>query len=301
MVKCMKNNTGYIIAILFLGFFLLTIPLNIKESRASNTNLNADSINKEQEDKVDEDKNNSEEKKSENQEFSDNDNNLPNNDESPLQDHSQNESQEQSNKNKETKKYVALTFDDGPSGFTKDIVNLLKQYNYNATFFVLGSKLNLDYKEILKESLNNGNEIGIHGYSHKSFTHLKPEALEEEITKSKKYVYNLTGFTPSFVRPPYGNINNNIRKLGYGPYILWNNDTLDWKLRDAKKIYDRFINNVAENNIILMHDTYLTTYKALELILPYLKENNYEVVTVSELFQKNGKTLENTKSYRYAT
>ena len=47
--------------------------------------------------------------------------------------------------------------------------------------------------------------------------------------------------------------------------------------------------------------TYLTTYKALELILPYLKENNYEVVTVSTLFSKNGKTLENNKSYRYAT
>ena len=295
MVKCMKNNTGYTIAILLLGFFLLTVPLNIKESRASNTNLNADSINKKQEDGKDEDKNNSEDKRYENQEFSDSDSNLQDDNESSLQD------QLQSNKNKESKKYVALTFDDGPSGFTKDIVNLLKQYNYNATFFVLGSKLNLDYKDILKESLNNGNEIGIHGYSHKSFTRLKPATFEEEITKSKKYVYNLTGFTPSLVRPPYGNINNNIRKLGYGPYILWNNDTLDWKLRDAQKIYDRFINNVAENNIILMHDTYLTTYKALELILPYLKENNYEVVTVNELFQKNGKTLENTKSYRYAT
>ena len=124
--------------------------------------------------------------------------------------------------------------------------------------------------------------------------------LEDEINKSKKYVYNLTGYTPILVRPPYGNINNHIRKSGYGPYILWNNDTLDWKLRDAKKIYNRLANSIEENNIILMHDTYLTTYKALELILPYLKENNYKVVTVSKLFAINGKTLENTKSYRYA-
>ena len=124
--------------------------------------------------------------------------------------------------------------------------------------------------------------------------------LEDEINKSKKYVYNLTGYTPILVRPPYGNINNSIRKFGYGPYILWNNDTLDWKLRDAKKIYNRLTNSIEENNIILMHDTYLTTYKALELILPYLKENNYKVVTVSKLFAINGKTLESTKSYRYA-
>ena len=65
----MKNNTGYTIAILFLGLFLLTVPLNIKESRASNTNLNADGINKKQEDGIDEDKNNSEDKKYENQDF----------------------------------------------------------------------------------------------------------------------------------------------------------------------------------------------------------------------------------------
>ena len=292
-MKFMKNNTGYILICLFLGLLLIAIPLNIRESRAYNTNYDLDSINtdiklSDKEDKIIDDKDDKNNKDNENslntdiQKEGNNDNKLNNSDEAKM-------------------KYVALTFDDGPSGFTKEIVDLLKKYEYNATFFVLGNKLNVDYKDILKESINNGNEIGIHGFSHKSFTRLKTEVLEEEITKSKKYVYNLTRYTPTLVRPPYGNINNNIRNLKLGPYILWNNDTLDWKLRDAKKIYERLINSIEENNIILMHDTYLTTYKALELILPYLKENNYKVVTVSTLFSKNGKTLENNKSYRYAT
>lgn len=286
----MKNNTGYILICLFLGLLLIVIPLNIRESRVYNTNFDLDSINTDikvddKDNNITDDKENKDSEKSLNTDMTgeENSNNKPN------------------NSDEIKKKYVALTFDDGPSGFTKEIIDLLKKYEYNATFFVLGNKLNVDYTDILKESINNGNEIGIHGFSHKSFTRLKTEALEEEITKSKKYVYNLTKYMPNLVRPPYGNINNNIRNLNLGPYILWNNDTLDWKLRDAKKIYERLINSIEENNIILMHDTYLTTYKALELILPYLKENNYEVVTVSTLFSKNGKTLENNKSYRYAT
>ena len=285
----MKNNTGYILICLFLGLLLIVIPLNIRESRAYNTNYDLDSINTDiklddKDNNITDDKENKDNEKSLNTDITgeENSDNKPN------------------NSDEIKKKYVALTFDDGPSRFTKEIIDLLKKYEYNATFFVLGNKLNVDYKDILKESINNGNEIGVHGFSHKSFTRLKTEALEEEITKSKKYVYNLTKYMPNLVRPPYGNINNNIRNLNLGPYILWNNDTLDWKLRDAKKIYERLINSIEENNIILMHDTYLTTYKALELILPYLKENNYEVVTVSTLFSKNGKTLENNKSYRYA-
>lgn len=286
----MKNNTGYILICLFLGLLLIVIPLNIRESRAYNTNYDLDSINTDikvddKDNNITDDKNNKDNEKSLNTD-------------TPKEENSDNKP---NNSNEIKKKYVALTFDDGPSGFTKEIIDLLKKYEYNATFFVLGNKLNVDYKDILKESINNGNEIGVHGFSHKSFTRLKTEALEEEITKSKKYVYNLTEYMPNLVRPPYGNINNSIRNLNLGPYILWNNDTLDWKLRDAKKIYERLINSIEENNIILMHDTYLTTYKALELILPYLKENNYEVVTVSTLFSKSGKTLENNKSYRYAT
>lgn len=298
----MKNNMGYTIIFLFLGLFLLTIPLNIQESKASNTNYDLDSI-----------KNNEDNLNNKSADDNDTKNNINSSDNAATNDKDssknkdsktatpfENDSQK-SESNDVPKKYVALTFDDGPSIYTKKIVSLLKKYNYNATFFILGNKLNIDYKEILQESLKNGNEIGIHGFSHKSFTRLKMAELEEEITKSKKYVYNLTGYTPTLVRPPYGNINNSIRTLNLGPYILWNNDTLDWKLRDAQKIYNRLITSLAENNIILMHDTYLTTYKALELILPYLKENNYEVVTVSALFTKNGKTLESNKSYRYAT
>jgi len=196
-------------------------------------------------------------------------------------------------------KYIALTFDDGPSKYTNDIIDLLDKYDYNATFFMIGSNLNIDYKDTLEKLIKNGNEIGVHGYSHKSFTLLKDKDIEVEINKTKKYIYNLTEYMPILVRPPYGNINDKIKSLGYGPYILWNNDTLDWKYKNSKIIYNNFIKSIKNNDIVLMHDSYLTTYKALESIFKYLKDNNYKVVTVSKLASINDTVLESNKSYRY--
>ena len=69
---------------------------------------------------------------------------------------------------------------------------------------------------------------------------------------------------------------------------MWNNDTLDWKLRDAKKIYERLINNIEENNIILMHDIYDATADAAVVLIPELTARGYQLVTVSELAAARG-------------
>ena len=275
----MKNLLSYSLILIFIGIIVFLNPVKISEQSVThNQNLGIDATSRDnitnQEDNLESDK--------------------------ALDENSDTKDNESDNKEeKKPLKYVALTFDDGPSGYTEEIVDLLKKYDYNATFFVLGNKLNLDYKETLKKSIENGNEIGVHGYSHRSFTRMKKETIEEEITKTKKYVKNLTGYEPSLVRPPYGNITKTIKNYNLGPYILWNNDTLDWKLRDANKISERLINSIEDKSIILMHDTYLSTFKALEIILPYLKENNYVVTTVSKIYELNGITLESNKSYRY--
>lgn len=276
----MKNLLSYSLVLIFIGIIVFLNPIKISEQSVThNQNLGIDTTSRE--DKITNEENNS--KKNE-----------------VLDENNDIDDKEKDNiKEKKPLKYVALTFDDGPSSFTEEIIDLLQKYNYNATFFVLGNKLNLNYKDILKKSIKNGNEIGVHGYSHRSFTKMRQATMEEEITKTKKYIKNLTGYESTLVRPPYGNITKTIKNYNLGPYILWNNDTLDWKLRDANKISSRLINSVEDKSIILMHDTYLTTFKALEIILPYLKENNYVVTTVSKIYELNGITLENNKSYRY--
>ncbi len=276
----MKNLLSYSLVLIFIGIIVFLNPVKISEQSVThNQNLGIDTTSRE-------DKITNEEDNSKRNEILDENNDIDDKEKDNI-------------KEKKPLKYVALTFDDGPSSFTEEIIDLLQKYNYNATFFVLGNKLNLNYKDILKKSIKNGNEIGVHGYSHRSFTKMRQATMEEEITKTKKYIKNLTGYESTLVRPPYGNITKTIKNYNLGPYILWNNDTLDWKLRDANKISSRLINSIEDKSIILMHDTYLTTFKALEIILPYLKENNYVVTTVSKIYELNGITLENNKSYRY--
>ena len=276
----MKNLLSYSLVLIFIGIIVFLNPIKISEQSVThNQNLGIDTTSRE--DKITNVEDNSKEN-----EILDENNDVDDKEKDNI-------------KEKKPLKYVALTFDDGPSSFTEEIIDLLQKYNYNATFFVLGNKLNLNYKDILKKSIKNGNEIGVHGYSHRSFTKMRQATMEEEITKTKKYIKNLTGYESTLVRPPYGNITKTIKNYNLGPYILWNNDTLDWKLRDANKISSRLINSIEDKSIILMHDTYLTTFKALEIILPYLKENNYVVTTVSKIYELNGITLENNKSYRY--
>lgn len=276
----MKNLLSYSLVLIFIGIIVFLNPIKISEQSVThNQNLGIDTTSRE--DKIINEEDNSKEN-----EILDENNDIDDKEKDNI-------------KEKKPLKYVALTFDDGPSSFTEEIIDLLQKYDYNATFFVLGNKLNLNYKDILKKSIKNGNEIGVHGYSHRSFTKMRQATMEEEITKTKKYIKNLTGYESTLVRPPYGNITKTIKNYNLGPYILWNNDTLDWKLRDANKISSRLINSIEDKSIILMHDTYLTTFKALEIILPYLKENNYVVTTVSKIYELNGITLENNKSYRY--
>lgn len=276
----MKNLLSYSLVLIFIGIIVFLNPIKISEQSVThNQNLGIDTTSRE--DKIINEEDNSKRNK-----ILDENNDIDDKGKDNI-------------KEKKPLKYVALTFDDGPSSFTEEIIDLLQKYDYNATFFVLGNKLNLNYKDILKKSIKNGNEIGVHGYSHRSFTKMRQATMEEEITKTKKYIKNLTGYESTLVRPPYGNITKTIKNYNLGPYILWNNDTLDWKLRDANKISSRLINSIEDKSIILMHDTYLTTFKALEIILPYLKENNYVVTTVSKIYELNGITLENNKSYRY--
>ena len=111
-----------------------------------------------------------------------------------------------------SKKFIALTFDDGPSIYTKKIIDILKKNNCNATFFVLGNKVEI-YQDVLKESLKNGNEIGNHSYSHKWLIKLNKNELEKQIYKTQEIIKKTTGYTPTLLRPTYGSVNNNIKKL----------------------------------------------------------------------------------------
>lgn len=184
------------------------------------------------------------------------------------------------------KPIIALTFDDGPSKYTKQIVDLLKKYNCNATFFVLGNKVKI-YKDTIKESISNGNEIGNHSYNHKWLSRLKSDDIKKQINKTQDILKKEVNYTPILLRPTYGSVNKKIRNNTNLEIVLWNVDTLDWKIKSSKKIADRSLLQIKDRSIILMHDTHERTYEALKIMIPKLIAEGYQFVTISELNKIN--------------
>lgn len=179
------------------------------------------------------------------------------------------------------KKYVALTFDDGPSIYTKEIIDTLKKYEVNATFFILGNKVK-PYQELLNESLSNGNIIGNHSYNHKWLIKLNENELNNQIKKTNEEIKLYTGFTPTLLRPTYGSINNKVKHLNMD-IVLWTIDTMDWKYRNVSTIVSRATKNLKDGDIILMHDIYKTSAAAVDKIIVEIKKQGFEIVTIPEL------------------
>ena len=181
------------------------------------------------------------------------------------------------------KPMIAFTFDDGPNYNTSKVIDIFNKYNVKATFFLLGSNIK-GHEDIVKKMNSSGMEIGNHTYSHRLLTRLKKEEIKEEFEKTNKLVFEIISKYPSLTRPSYGSTSSTIRSVIETPIIIWDIDTLDWKYHNSKRIYNKVIDKVRDGDIILMHDIYSATSNSLEMIIPKLLDEGYQLVTVSELF-----------------
>ena len=179
-------------------------------------------------------------------------------------------------------KVVAITFDDGPSKYTNEIIDLLNAYESNATFFVLGNKAEI-YSDTIKKMVSYGNEIGNHSYNHKWLTKLSIEEFKLQIDKTQEIIHNITGIYPKYLRPTYGSLNSKIKNNTTLDIILWNVDSLDWKIKSSSKIVERVLKDVEDLDIILFHDIHARTLETIKIIIPKLIEEGYQLVTISEL------------------
>ncbi|MDR1262175.1 MAG: polysaccharide deacetylase family protein [Oscillospiraceae bacterium] len=189
---------------------------------------------------------------------------------------------------------VALTFDDGPSVYTKRILDTLERYGAKATFCVLGSRVN-NYASTIERANRMGCEIIGHSWSHKSLTSLPLAEIENDISRTASVIKRVTGTAPKLFRPPYGSVNNDVRLAARrqgAAIIMWSVDTLDWSSRNADRVYNAIMSEVKNGSIILCHDMYATTADAVSLAVPELIRRGYQLVTVSELlrFDENGVT-----------
>lgn len=195
------------------------------------------------------------------------------------------------------KKMIAITFDDGPHKTnTQEILNILSKYNAKATFFMLGQNVN-NYPNVVKAVSDYGHEIGIHTWSHPELTKLSGDQIANEINNTAQAIKNITGIEPWLVRPPYGSLNATVKSSVPNPFILWNIDSLDWKSRDKEKIVPLVLNDVQDGDIILLHDIHATTVPAVEEIVKYLYENDYQIITVSQMLEAKGYDTTKTRVF----
>lgn len=189
------------------------------------------------------------------------------------------------------KKWIALTFDDGPNAkITKDVLHVLQQYQVKATFFCLGYKVKR-YPEIAQLIVSQGHEIANHTYSHPSLNQISNRELDKEIKMTQKVIFQTTGIFAHLFRPPEGIYNDQILKVAKKNQLQsvmwsWDQDTKDWSRNRMKStIVKKVLKNASNGDIILFHDSQKKTVQALKEILPELKKQGYQFVTVTQLLQ----------------
>ena len=189
-------------------------------------------------------------------------------------------------------KYIALTFDDGPSGYTPDILGILASKGAKATFFNLGSS-EARYASYAKQLVDGGHELASHTNAHQYLPDLDAPSLRAEITSAADAIESAAGVRPQMMRAPYGAFTaNDWARAGdlISCNVLWNIDTLDWKRPGAAAITSMVLDNAFNGAIVLMHDgggNRAQDVEALPGIIDGLRGAGYELVTVSELMDKD--------------
>ncbi|GGW60682.1 peptidoglycan/xylan/chitin deacetylase (PgdA/CDA1 family) [Winogradskyella epiphytica] len=188
---------------------------------------------------------------------------------------------------------VAITFDDGPATHTTLLLDILKEHDVKATFFVLGKSAKVQNNTLLR-AFKEGHQIGNHSWDHKDLKKLSEDEIINQINKTNEVISTTIGEDIHVMRPPYGSFNDVVKNNVDMPIILWNLDPMDWKDRNASIVAER-ISAADKNGIILAHDIHKTTVEAMPEVISNLKDKGYHLVTVENLFA--GKELSNGAVY----
>ncbi|WP_295765968.1 polysaccharide deacetylase family protein [uncultured Oscillibacter sp.] len=186
---------------------------------------------------------------------------------------------------RETARMVALTFDDGPDPvYTDEILDVLERCGARATFFEVGEKLR-DVPGALEREEALGCEVGSHSYSHQKFSKIGGGEALADMEASDAAFTEVLGRVPELLRPPYGAWNAALDGTGYAA-VTWSVDPADWQCRDAGEIVSFLQGLELDGQVVLLHSLYESTVEAVEVLVPWLQEQGYELVTVSELMER---------------
>ncbi|MCN9244712.1 polysaccharide deacetylase family protein [Streptomyces sp. RY43-2] len=183
-------------------------------------------------------------------------------------------------------KCIALTFDAGPSENSARLLDILKEKQVPATFFLLGKRHIEKYPELVRRMAAEGHEVASHTWDHKILTDISTQAIRDELKKPNDAIEKLTGHKPTLMRPPQGRTNDTVHKItreqGLAE-VLWSVTAKDYTTNDSELIRKRVRDQASRDGIILLHDIYKGTVPAVPGIIDDLKERGYVFVTVPQL------------------
>lgn len=203
--------------------------------------------------------------------------------------------------------YIALTFDDGPTGkienypngLTNYLLDGLKERGAKATFLMVGNRVS-EVSDALPRMVSEGHELGNHTMTHPMchLTGLDQDGIRSQINDATEAIKAIAGQPSQVLRPVGGGVNSDVKEiakeLGY-PIINWSVDTEDWKYRDAEHVKQVIVEQAGDGDVVLMHDLYPTSVKGALAAIDELQartDKTYAFVTVSQLAAIHGITLE---------
>ena len=190
----------------------------------------------------------------------------------------------------EEKKLVALTFDDGPSNITEQVLDILEAEGIVGTFFLIGQNITPDKKPTLERQLKLGCEICNHSLTHNPMSDMTAEVIRDEIAKTSAIIRDMVGIETKFFRPPYIALSDTMYDNIDMPFIC-GADSRDWDpSTSAQDRVDRVLAHVTDGSLVLMHDMKdnLKTLEALPEIIRRLRDKGFSFVTASQIFEAKG-------------
>lgn len=189
------------------------------------------------------------------------------------------------------KKYISLTFDDGPCNQNDDVmskmIDILEKHKVPASFFLIGNKITSENKKTIKRAFDMGCDIQNHSWTHPGMSKLSKEQILDEYNKCNDAIIEITGKKPEFFRPPYIDVNDLMHKIIPVPFIC-GFGVEDWVPQiTAEERYKRMLEGAKDGLLYLLHvmEGNEATLQATDKIIPVLKEQNYEFVTVPKMFE----------------
>jgi len=192
-------------------------------------------------------------------------------------------------KDSSAEKQVYLTFDDGPDRIcTPQILNILREENAGATFFVLGSKA-ARHRELMIQIHREGHAIGIHAFTHERLFYQSENYIYQQLNHSKKIVEDIIGQPVHYFRPPFGFFSPRLIKIGVElnlKMVLWSFMTYDFDKRISIKTMLKLIKQeVTAGEILVFHDGHINSARTIQILQPaihIMTEKGLKLVSLSK-------------------